>query len=834
MKINYALLLLALSVVTELSGSVSTLPFISDVELTERKLQGYAFGVLPMHQSSIIKDTLVELSPNLNDLGINIFILDCREFNSGLCSEQNRYEQLFLFKNGSQTSISAVHLLTKVHAEGHILSWLQADVFVRISSEQEWNDLKETSLETANIVMAYTRGPGNKLHDFLTKASIKSQSLVKFAYTTDIELTKTLFPGDETDERGTIWFSFCLYDISGSACNTVKYQFTPLRAAVLSAMLKQLPHPNTLVIEGPNASGLLVKSLSNVTRDNLDAIVLVSSPEKLHKTVQIAKAACTNNVGKAHCFVVNGNVDVVGISEYVEENRIRLLLLAAEGRKHDIDVGYLFAETSDEIIYHWYRIELARNFYQMRVGDTSADFLANIADRDDHLRLAYDQQDDPIAYAVHTNKALKDLYLFDFKTIPRLSYVKYNEVIASNNYAVILFTLEFNAKSSAVLSTFSRIHNNYVSKGQKSPLYRVECFDWPDICARAGFETYPAMVLYRSNEQHDPYIYNDVWSEKTMEKVIWLYSTPWPVIAETITDVQQLLNLDYDCVYGLISTQAGEKVFKKVAALHGKRFLFVSARGAAASYIETSLTKKHILEQKDIVLARSRGRFVRNNAFSTDKELEDFLVRAFENDMMQELTASNFQQILNGATSLFVQYKNLSSAADPSIDKLSDILLQLEKEFREKATFVWLDISPGTPGEYIFRMHENGKDMKAPLGFIKQQDVVSIQSFDGVDDESLVSEWIRLCLSGKSQVSYKFQQVDWQPPLSGHNFLRYMMDDGSLPEDYRSFKGSKEDLSEATRSLFSGILFHREQTTKNDKESNNSKTKGTLFVHSEL
>lgn len=67
-------------------------------------------------------------------------------------------------------------------------------------------------------------------------------------------------------------------------------------------------------------------------------------------------------------------------------------------------------------------------------------FIANII-------LVFDEQDDPVAYSVHFHKPLHDLYLYDYKTIPRLTDVTYDETIKSGKYSVILFTLECGFKS---------------------------------------------------------------------------------------------------------------------------------------------------------------------------------------------------------------------------------------------------------------------------------------------------------------------------------------------------------------------------------------------------
>ena len=54
----------------------------------------------------------------------------------------------------------------------------------------------------------------------------------------------------------------------------------------------------------------------------------------------------------------------------------------------------------------------------------------------------FEIQDDPVAHSIHYNKFLHDLHLHDYKSFSRLTDVSYDDVIKSDDFAVILFTLE--------------------------------------------------------------------------------------------------------------------------------------------------------------------------------------------------------------------------------------------------------------------------------------------------------------------------------------------------------------------------------------------------------
>ena len=56
-----------------------------------------------------------------------------------------------------------------------------------------------------------------------------------------------------------------------------------------------------------------------------------------------------------------------------------------------------------------------------------------------------------------------------------------------------------------------------------SPLHRVECFDWPDVCSKANLSTYPKMFFYRGRGADRQSIeYTGLWSPNDMKKSIVL------------------------------------------------------------------------------------------------------------------------------------------------------------------------------------------------------------------------------------------------------------------------------------------------------------------------
>ena len=92
------------------------------------------------------------------------------------------------------------------------------------------------------------------------------------------------------------------------------------------------------------------------------------------------------------------------------------------------------------------------------------------------LFLVFEIQDDPVAHSIHYNKFLHDLHLHDYKSFSRLTDVSYDDVIKSDDFAVILFTLECKRYSFIKALGFRLYYFVYSSS---SSLLRI-CLSW--IC----------------------------------------------------------------------------------------------------------------------------------------------------------------------------------------------------------------------------------------------------------------------------------------------------------------------------------------------------------------
>nr|XP_002126329.1 thioredoxin domain-containing protein 16-like [Ciona intestinalis] len=392
-------------------------------------------------------------------------------------------------------------------------------------------------------------------------------------------------------------------------------------------------------------------------------------------------------------------------------------------------------------------------------------------------KYAQEVQDDAVMHAVHTNKELKDLYLYDFKSYSRLTDKTYEAVTNGNEYAVILFTHEFNPKALAALSSFIGIHRTYK---EGSPLHRVECFDWPDVCQKAGITTYPRMFFYRPGSDRKPIEYHGIWMQSEMENAINRHALPWPRIITKEKELETMKPHSRPVVCGLIVTDQGEKIFTEAAQQLGSDYEVIMFKKLALNAIKSYVKAKNWDGKSDLVAVNIKHKFLpHTQTFTSVDEVKQGVATALE-QKWTEMTVVNFQKLMSAPEPLVIQY--VDKSANKKVERdLTDAFKKIanSKEFDGKIIFTWMDSSPNTPGEYALNIHSGGKWEGAPIVFFDKKGSVMFR--DVINAENKSAKWLTDCLAGKIEATYKLRDEEWKGRLPGYDLLQIMKDEGTYP-----------------------------------------------------
>lgn len=64
-----------------------------------------------------------------------------------------------------------------------------------------------------------------------------------------------------------------------------------------------------------------------------------------------------------------------------------------------------------------------------------------------------------------------------------------------------------------------RLNSIFIENGGTSPLYRLECYNWPDVCQKIEVYTTPRM-FFKPAKSQEMYEYKGMWDKTEMENHI--------------------------------------------------------------------------------------------------------------------------------------------------------------------------------------------------------------------------------------------------------------------------------------------------------------------------
>uniref|UniRef100_H2ZFV1 Thioredoxin domain-containing protein n=1 Tax=Ciona savignyi TaxID=51511 RepID=H2ZFV1_CIOSA len=799
-------------------------PQLSDTELNLHKKSSIGYGVFLRHKKDLTEhfsnalSSVLTVTESLNSNGPAVGVLNCNESSDVICEDKE--EKLLLFKDGEVVnSVDLDYISTPEDAEFLIVTLLNEDLMLNVTKSEDLHELVQTAAKNKKNIILAISNPGELLHQALLNAALESNGEPIFAYTMDFE--NPFFTADNgriKNINGELWVIMCSL-AHGEKCPYGQYKAT-ITSNTVPALLRHMQQDSFATIINDNAT--LNNEIESGLDTGKDIVILTAGKGKLERALKISESLCSINFPFSKCLVVDGQTVQTPVA--TSEGRIYMSFKTQPDIEQEIMVGYLGSESFGEVEQHYERLNEHRLIYERslkyrfplseerppskrkaisltEINETNEPIVADDEEsRFNEPVYVQEIQDDAVMHAVHTNKALKDLYLFDFKSYSRLTDVTYEKVITGSDFAVILFTHEFNPKALAALATFIEIHRTYAGN---SPLHRVECFDWPDVCQKAEVTTYPRMFFYRSGNDRTPHEYKGIWMQSEIEAAIRRYSLAWPMVVQKESDLDKISATSEPIVCGIAFTEQGEKVFREAAQVIGGDYQVLLIKKSAVSSIKPMLNNRQWDGKSDLIAVNINTKFLPyKKTFSTVEDVKQIVAKALEKNWV-ELSVINFQKLMAAPEPLVIQYIDKSAV---SRDQL-ELRQQLEKianseKFYGKILFTWMDSTPNTAGNYALHMHSGGEWEGAPIAFFNKKGSVNFKSV--TDTKEDITSWLNSCLEGKEKISYKLRNEEWKGRLPGYDLLQIMKDEGTYPV----FQPSKVTEEEQEKPKPTGGRFH--------------------------
>ncbi|XP_039248266.2 thioredoxin domain-containing protein 16-like [Styela clava] len=760
--------------------------FVDDETFNEALSSEHMFGVF-LYSKKDNDDLKVREAVNsiqlsedsLDPHGIQLGIIDCKKSKIFHCKKPERLYHLILFKDGDVVAqVDMDDLQTLLDVQIHTKSNLLLDNINEIKDREEYNEIIKKHAGKSDFILFYIPELGTIEHLRMINSAISIPKYISVYYTLNRDIND--------DKSHEVWYLNCLMSEDGKC--EVTYADGNNGDEDLQKFIQKSSHVMVLS-ENEDMSSTLTEM---VNKGN-DVLLLIAGPRKFESALALAKEVVNEMGSGIHALVVDG----VKFSHFDLKSRVendKIFAIASPGTASHakyLNIGFLESENPADLIVD----------FNNAMSKQDQIFTEPFGVRDEEIDLdLFDIepetiQDDPIAYSVHHNKHVKDLYYFDYKTLPRLTDKTYEKVTQGMEYAVILFTLEFNPRALAALVAFVEIHNAFKTK-TKSPMYRVECYNWPDICEKAKVFTSPRMFFYPP-ETTNPIEYTGMWEKVSMKNAILRYSNPSVIIVRKKEDILPYLPITTRSIIGLFESDDGTTEFRKAAEIMRKDYQFIEVHGEVAKFVaeqyEVDLEHKRLLALEDSFPKHKYG------TFTTAQDIINFCEETFVAPELQELNIYSFVDILKDPKPLFIYFWVRENGDELTyFSALKDMIQDIasNKILSDNILFMWMDVSTGTPGEFVLaRYNYRARHEKPIMGFFDKKGSVMLKSCQEAvrcTNTSLIT-WIQNCIVGKEQATYELSKEEWKPRLDGYDFLQFMKDEGTYPEKKLTLGSSDED-----------------------------------------
>ncbi|XP_072032588.1 thioredoxin domain-containing protein 16-like isoform X2 [Amphiura filiformis] len=323
-----------------------------------------------------------------------------------------------------------------------------------------------------------------------------------------------------------------------------------------------------------------------------------------------------------------------------------------------------------------------------------------------------EKQDDAVALAVDQMKPLK-LNLTD---IPHLTDKTFAEHLKKNKISIVLFTVKWDPRSLAFLHPYHQAAKTLMKDFslEKSPLARVECSDWPDVCDKNNVTRFPTIKVFEWKK-----FVRDYTGSLDTDSVVSFYKLfklKTPVMLSDALDVEyfKLGQKPVDNLGDLVQSVT-VAVIPEVMATEIEQYKLV-AKELRGEYV-LGLCTGHCAEDTQVTanaylfVERFNDPHKEETHFKGDlfyPEIRAFIERA-SLPTVPELTPASLPKLLWYNTPFVILFRVPGDEASQNIEEM---LVKLT-EFENRVVMAWMDASPDSVGSRLLHGY-NFKDTSPP------------------------------------------------------------------------------------------------------------------------
>ncbi|XP_070576628.1 thioredoxin domain-containing protein 16-like [Ptychodera flava] len=731
-------------------------------------------------------------SDMLNDYGVRIATVNClQESVKEFCEREHQVENnVIVFKYGNVMTEMGLDSMFNVDAiMSNLLQMVLLSDVPIIQSKDELDTMMQRSRGAKDILFSYQKAVGTYEHRIFLEVAFVYGQQYKFAFTTTPEIVSVI---SSTEVRTpAIWYLQCKISTNDQPCPALRYT-GPMNLATYSRYMKLISIPN--VIDAPPPE--MTTHFQDLKMHQTYIFTEMSSHEA---TKQLISEISLEYIGLMGFIIMDiektkGEI-LQSLGFDVQERKLPSLAIQPFG---DPQLQFMDIEFTRTNIKNFVDAILESLITSEEEGDQH-DGGEHFGDEDDVFEVPAEEiQDDPIAedaYGIRYKKV-------DMESIPSLTDKSFTTTLTEKPCVLVMFYVPWNAVTQVFMDSYSMAGNMLTmqSSDQTTPLAKVECSEWPDVCAENNVTRYPSFLLFKDGKLVDEY--TGRLETQSIVKYMALHMGSNPVImttreeADSFTTGTFFPNLEVGlqtAVLGLFDNEetSGSEAFRAAGAqLQGKFILGISQGSVAkevAQKFDTVVPSVVVVKFND-----EHQPYVVSQQDFTAENIVDFIHRA-SLPVYTELTSSNYieyQSLHKPFLILFGVTEDISGKAGTAM-----AVIAKSGEFQD-VIFCYMDIeAERSMGAYI--LHTYTSDPSLPALVLVNHNQGKLYNYPHPYDmsESGIRKWLKQIQQG-NVITHTSELLDgkWKPMMAGYDFLSFIDSERGLDDDSNGMSNGDQEM----------------------------------------
>ncbi|XP_014456788.2 thioredoxin domain-containing protein 16 isoform X1 [Alligator mississippiensis] len=694
----------------------------------------------------------------LQDYGISVVKVNCpKEDVSRYCGKQNTLLKAYLFRGNILLREFPTDALFNVNAiVANVLFALLFNEVKYIASPVDHQNLENSLKGRLNVVFAYVPAIGTAEHRAVMETAFVYGTAHQFILTTEVLLLKSVSTEDTDGLSAQLFFCHCkrVMDPTQPCRRTPMEQ--PLSTLNIHKYLKLMEAPIvTEVAADPEKVSTVHLQLG------LPLVFILSQKETYEADRRTAEFVAWQLLGRAGVALLAR--DSLGLNVLLQSN------VALKTAEEGVPIKYLVLEDTDEII------ALVENKLK---GEQFQEYEEE-EDEEEKENSDKDVQDDQVVEAIHRDRK-RELPLDLIRTLTEETF---HGALTETGHTAVLFYTSWEAVSLATLQSYVEVAMELKGTSGVS-LARVNCWDWPGVCAKQNVTQFPVVKIYEKGER--PLTYSGMLGTEDLLRFIMLSRVSCPLKLASVAAVEGYLRGELLAELSPYHTTSVLGLF--TPSMKEAREAFIEAGAILKGYITTGLyygddalvlSSKYNVPLPALLFARHEERSIDPVLLSrlTPQEIAQ-TIRYQLLETFPEITVENLPTYWSLGRPLLI----LFSDSDLGPRDRNEMLRLGRGSDREAFLACWLNLQRTPVGLGILKAYFSTPPPLPLLAWVNLHAGGEVFAFppDQPVTQSNVLSWLEKCRAGLQLPSTTLSDAPWTPPLPAYNFLRMM--ESTLPE----------------------------------------------------